>query len=224
MIAETIPEAYDPTGRKVFRPDLKRRGIHPTLPMGRYVSQPLAVKCETAEDIRTFLSGCNPVSDMDQFGKREYWQPPEEFEQTKRGDCDCFALWTWRQFMALGYDVRIVFGQCGRYGTGHAWVEFLSEGKCFLVEPQYARLGQTFPRLSTLSYHPKFSATWDGKKISFYQHEDRHYEPRLTQLIPMAGEWLPFWGWVWLRRLPWLAWKLCRAAIRLARPRRQSQL
>ena len=217
MIAETIPDAYDPTGRKVFRPDLRRHGVHPTFPMGRYISEPLAIECKSIGDIRRFLCGCKGVSDMEQFGKRDYWQPPEHFEKTKQGDCDDFALWTWRQFMALGYDARVVFGQHGRYRIGHAWVEFLQDGKCFLVEPQFSRLGFTFPRLSTLSYHPKFSVTWDRQKISFYQHEDRHYQPRFSQIISMSPEWLVFWSWVWLTALPRLPIRLWRSAIRTIR-------
>jgi hypothetical protein len=62
--------------------------------MGRYVSQPLIVKCESVHDIRQFLAGCKYVSDKDLFNKEEYWQPPEEFEQRKKGDCEDFAFWT----------------------------------------------------------------------------------------------------------------------------------
>ena len=91
MIAEIFPQAYDAVGRKVFRPDLRRKGVHPTFPMGRYVSQPLSVKCASLEDMRKFLCTCSGVSDEEQFGKRDYWQPPENFEQTRKGDCDDFA-------------------------------------------------------------------------------------------------------------------------------------
>src|SRR5215471_18430985 len=62
-------------GRKVFRPDLRRKGLHPTFPMGRYLGQSLSVKCETIRDVRRFLSNCRGVSDKEQFGKDEYWQP-----------------------------------------------------------------------------------------------------------------------------------------------------
>jgi hypothetical protein len=211
MIAEIIPEAYDPAGHKVFRPDLRRHGIHPTFPMGRYVSQPLTVKCETIRDIRKFLSGCKGVSDMEQFGKLDYWQPPEHFEQTRKGDCEDFALWTWRQFLTLGYNARVVFGRQGRYGIGHAWVEFLTDdGRCFLVEPQYWPIGEHMPRLSTLAYHPKISASWDGDKITFYQHEDRHLQPRLSQLLPLVSEWLLVWIPFWLWNLPRLPVRLWR--------------
>jgi hypothetical protein len=37
--------------------------------MGRYVSQPLTVKCDTIRDVRRFLAGCEGVSDEEQCGK-----------------------------------------------------------------------------------------------------------------------------------------------------------
>ena len=136
MIAQIIPKAYDAVGKKVIRPFDRRRGPHPTFPMGRYVSQPLTVKCKNLAEVREFLRGCKGVSDREQFGREDYWQPPEHFEQSQKGDCDDFALWTWRQLLDLGYDCRVVFGQYGRYRTGHAWVQFTSSGDTFLVEPQ----------------------------------------------------------------------------------------
>jgi Bacterial transglutaminase-like cysteine proteinase BTLCP len=155
MIAEIIPETYDAVGHQVSQPFHRRRGPHPTLPMGRYVSQLLTVKCETMHDVRTFLATCKYVSDEELFGKKEYWQPPEEFERRRKGDCEDFALWTWRQLLSMGYDARFVGGSCGRYGTGHAWVEYFKDGKCFLLEPLYRLVGDTLPRLSTIKYSPK---------------------------------------------------------------------
>src|SRR5262245_22255252 len=117
MIAEIIPEVYDAAGRKTIPPG-RRRGLHPTFPMGRYVSQPLAVKCATIKDVRKFLCTCTAVSDEKLFGKPEYWQPPEDFERSRKGDCEDFPLWTWSQLLAMGYNARIVFGRHGRYGVG----------------------------------------------------------------------------------------------------------
>src|SRR5579862_6016391 len=108
MIAETFPEAYDANGRQVNRPFERRRGFHSTFPMGRYVSHPLAVKCTTISDVRTFLTGCRSVSDEKLFGRRDYWEPPDEFERRKAGDCEDFSLWTWREFMEMGFTARFV--------------------------------------------------------------------------------------------------------------------
>ena len=182
--------------------------------MGRYVSQPLSVKCETVEDVRKFLATCRGVSDKEQFGKEEYWQPPEHFEKTKKGDCDDFALWTWRQFLAMGYDARFVAGRHGRYGIGHAWVTFERNGKHYLVEPQFRLAGNAFPRLSTLRYEPKFSVSWHREKLSFYSHQDLRKNLRIPELPPLVVEWLIGWGYFWLRVLPKIPRGLWRAATR----------
>jgi predicted transglutaminase-like cysteine proteinase len=92
MIAEIIPEAYDAVGRQVSQPFLRRKGPHPTFPMGRYVSQPLTVQCRNLEDVRQFLCSCRYVPDRELFGRQDYWQPPEEFEKRKAGDCEDFSL------------------------------------------------------------------------------------------------------------------------------------
>ena len=217
MIAEVFPEAYDVQGTKVLRPDLRRKGLHSTLPMGRYVSQPVTVKCESIGDIRRFLCDCKYVSDEEQFGKKDYWQAPEEFEKTMKGDCDCFALWTRRQFLALGFNARFVTGRSGRYGTGHAWVQFSKEGKNFLVEPGMARIGYSLPRLNTLQYHPRFSVAWDGTTMSFYEHKDRGGHPSLLQMIKLVPAWLIFWVWIWTMLLvlfPFRFYRRMRSKVR----------
>jgi hypothetical protein len=213
MIAEVIPGAYDAEGKKVYRPFDRHRGLRPTFPLGRYVSQPLAIHCHSIEEIREFLMGCTAVPDKDLFDKDDYWQPPDDFEKRKKGDCEDFSFWTWRQFMDLGYDARVVFGRHGRYGTGHAWVQFMQDGKCFLVEPQWRRLGLRLPRLSTLGYRPRFSVAWDGEKLAYYQHHERSPLPRFADILPLLPEYIPIWGRFWLSspaRIPKFVWFVAR--------------
>src|SRR6185312_16268596 len=124
MFLEVIPQFYDIAGRKSFRPHLKKNLPPPTFPFGRYVSRPLTVRCSNLEDVRQFLKSCKQASDQETFGKKDYWLPPDEFEISKKGDCDDFALWTWRQLLQMGYSARFVVGRFGRYGAGHAWVTF----------------------------------------------------------------------------------------------------
>jgi hypothetical protein len=50
--------------------------------MGSFVSQPPKVVCRDLDEIRTFLSTCRYVSDREQFGVRDHWMQPEEFEQS----------------------------------------------------------------------------------------------------------------------------------------------
>jgi hypothetical protein len=211
MIAEVIPEAYDAGGRQISSPFHRSKGLRPTFPMGRYVSQPLGVECKTIGDIRNFLLGCKYVSDQELFDKRDYWQPPEDFEKRKKGDCEDFALWTWRQLLSLGYDPRFVGGRAGRYGSGHAWVEYFENGKCFLLEPLACRAGCTLPRLSTFRYEPFFSVSWDGKTLRYFSHRkpDSHLGWRTwASLLP---DHLVFWGSYWILnifRLPLIIWNV----------------
>lgn len=124
--------------------------------MGDFLSQPLKVACRDIDGIRAFLSTCRYVSDQEQFGVRDHWMLPGEFEQTRQGDCDDFALWACRQLLDLGYRARFVVGSAGRYGVGHAWVSFRVRNRIFIVEPLAAR-HPTFPRLETLRYRPAVS-------------------------------------------------------------------
>jgi hypothetical protein len=211
MIAEVIPGSYDAEGKKVFRPFDRRGGLRPTFPLGRYVSHPLVVHCHSVEEIREFLMTCKYVSDKELFGKEEYWQPPEDFEIKKKGDCEDFSFWTWRQFMDLGFNTRVVFGRHGRYGSGHAWVQLFQNEKCFLVEPLYPRLGLSLPRLNTLRYQPRFSVAWNGEKITYYQHSDHSSRPRVAEVVRLLPEYLFMWGRFWLvspLRVPKYIWFL----------------
>lgn len=208
MIAEVIPAAYDALGKKVFRPFDRRRGPRPTFPLGRYVSQPLSVHCHSVEEVRQFLSECKYVSDKELFDKEDYWQPPEDFEKLKKGDCEDFAFWTWRQFMDLGYDTRVVFGRSGRYGSGHAWVQFVQDGKCFLVEPLWPPR-MNLPRLSTLKYQPRFSVACDDEKLTYYQHRKDSSHLPVVDVVRLLPEYIFIWGRFWLGsplKIPRLIW------------------
>ncbi len=166
MIAEALPGFYDFDGRRISRPSKKRHISFEGRPMGSFLSQPLKVVCRDLEEIRAFLSTCRYVSDREQFGVRDYWMRPEDFERVRRGDCDDFALWTWRQLLGLGYSARFVTGSAGRYGTGHAWVNFRADNQVFIVEPLRAWCRE-FPRLETLRYKPAVSVEADGFRGKF---------------------------------------------------------
>ena len=166
--------------------------------------------------MRRFLSSCRG-SNVPHSKKYDYWQPPEEFEIRKAGDCVDFGLWAWRQVLAMGYPARFVGGKEGKLGAGHAWVTFEKNGKFFLLEPQRWPLGLKLPRLSALRYHPKFSVAWDGHKIQYFEHDDRENEPRLRRLPGLVAEWLWIWGrfWAWFAyRFPIIATRRVIARFR----------
>jgi transglutaminase-like cysteine proteinase BTLCP len=203
VIAEIVPVWYDAKGRKVFRPDSRRRsGFKPTFPLGRFVSQPLKYWCTDLADIRRQLAKSKYVSDLQQFGQEDYWQPPEQFEDNMKGDCEDFALWTWRQLIHQNCPARFVVGASGRYGEGHAWVTFERDGKFYLLEPQAWPMGLQLPRLSAARYQPHFSVAWDGQKLSYFEHEDRKFKASPQQILLWVAEWVFLWGCFWLKDVP----------------------
>jgi len=215
MIAEIFPQAYDTEGRPTFRPDRKRRSRFPsTFPFGSYVSQPLTVKCTSLEDLRVFLRKCRYVSDEEQFGKKEYWMPPQDFERSRKGDCEDFSLYAWRQLLEMGYKARFVGGTVGDSPSGHAWVTFQKDHKHYLLEPQHRYIGPKTPRLDALRYKPNISAEWDGKQAHFFVHQERNFVPPVTQIPLLVLE----WAFYRLRVVLFVAYllpvRLCKLAYR----------
>jgi len=206
VLVELNPEAYDVSGHRVFSLSRRlRRKFPSTAPMGRYLSHPLVQRFDNLEALRQWLRGCRYVSDEEQFGRDDFWMPPEEFEAARKGDCEDFALWTWRQLMNMGLEARFVGGRAGRYGDGHAWVVFADGGRHYLVEPLAAHVGPSLPRLSALRYDPAVSAGWDGAKVKLFAHEKPQFEVRFSELPGLVLEWLRIYLPVWARfaiRLP----------------------
>ena len=179
----------------------------------------MSQRVDDLETLRNWLRGCRYVSDQDQFGEEDFWMPPEEFERLRTGDCEDFALWTWRQLMEMGLNARFVAGRAGRYGNGHAWVTFADERKHYLVEPLAAGLGPALPRLTALRYQPAVSASWDGDKVRFFTHESRDFEIRLRELPELVAEWLRIFVPAWTRAIVRVPRVLLRKAVRWLRTR-----
>jgi hypothetical protein len=195
MIIDIIPEAYDVNGKSILYPRKKKYGhFAPNAPMGRHITQPLSVQCKSIEEIHKFLTKCRYVSDQEQFGVVDYWMPPEEFEKRRQGDCDDFALWVWRQLIAMGKeDARFVVGRSGLYKGGHAWLTFREGQRSFLLDPVAHGYGMRLPRLRIIRYIPQISVAWDGKQLKYYEHEEKNFNPPLYKGVPLAALWLMFW-------------------------------
>jgi hypothetical protein len=152
-----------------------------------------------ASILRFRQAGTSANSEKEQFGEADYWLPPDEFEKTKKGDCEDFALWAWRQILHMQYPARFVAGSAGRYGEGHAWVTFFKGGKWYLLEPLARAAGAVLPQLSIATYKPKFSMAWDGKDISYYAHKDLHFNVTPQRIPGLVFEWIIYWTLFWLR-------------------------
>jgi hypothetical protein len=200
VIAEIVPGLYDYDGQQIAAPTSRRdkRMFRVTFPMGRYLTCPLTVNCSTVDEIRRFLKDCTYVSDKKQFDKDDYWMPPEQFERVKQGDCDDFALWTWRQFLGMGHKARYVIGRAGKYGDGHAWVTYEKEEKHFLVEPLASVFGEQLPRLTAIRYQPAGSVEWDGKILKYFVHKKPEGQIPGLLILYLLPEWM------WLRTVFWL--------------------
>lgn len=199
MIAEIIPNAYDFEGKKVSKPTGKRiRVFHPTFPMGRFLSQPLTKQFNDIHELRRFLFSCKYESDEEQFGKRDYWLPPEEFENCRKGDCEDFALYTWRQLIEMEIKSRFVVGESGRYGSGHAWVTMQNNEKNYIIEP-LANAFKRLPRISMVRYSPEISVEYNDNKFSYFSHKRLQYNPSFLEATDLFWEWFLFWVKKWIK-------------------------
>ena len=191
MIAKVFPDLYDFDGKRIPQPSKKRHPSFKGRPMGLFGAQPLNIICRDLDEIRAFLRTCRYVSDQKQFGLKDHWMPPAQFEEVKQGDCDDFALWAWRQLLNLGYNARFVVGKAGRYGEGHAWVAFRNADGVFIVEPLAARY-RTFARLEALSYHPAISVEFTDSQVKYFDHPKRTQEAPFRVVAPQVPEWVLF--------------------------------
>lgn len=190
MFVEVVREAYDFYGEQISKPSKrKHRFFKPDFPLGFYVRRELLHTFKTFDELRFFLKTCRYVSDQQQFGVRDYWMPPDEFEQKRKGDCEDFALYTWKQMFSMGYDARYVVGFAGFYGMCHAWVTAKIDGTDMLVEPLLSRL-KRMSKLSSIFYRPIVSVSWDGNDVRYYEHQRLSYVPKLKEIIPLLVEWL----------------------------------
>ena len=200
MLAEIIPGSYDFEGKRVLEPSKKRYPFFKNRAMGIYFDRPLEQRCGSVEEVRTFLKRCRYVSDEEQFGVRDHWAPPHEFEKSRKGDCDDFALWTWRQLVEMGHSARFVCGRAGRYGGGHAWVTVRLEDREYLVEPLAARVG--IPRLETLRYWPALSVEMRDRKPLYFEHRRQGQPAPFPMDVRLLPEWILFRMrvlWLWIR-------------------------
>lgn len=101
-----------------------------------YFTRVSRVDVSSVEEIINWLLDCQYVADSVQFNKRDHWQHPVDFEHTRQGDCEDFALWAWRKLVELGYEAEFMVGKWvrgERIGT-HAWVLLEHNGERFLFE------------------------------------------------------------------------------------------
>lgn len=107
---------------------LRHAEIRNTHPWNRYFSHPLRFYARTLAEMDQFLRGCEYRRDRETRSRDDFWEPPDEFEVRRRGDCEDHALWAWRQLVEMGCEARFVLGH------RHAWVHVFVEDRCYLME------------------------------------------------------------------------------------------
>jgi len=101
-----------------------------------YYTRSSNVEVSSIDDVGEWLLGCEYVTDREQFGVLDHWQHPTDFEATRKGDCEDFALWAWRKLVEMGHDAEFMVGKWlhdGRAGT-HAWVFLKYEDEQYIYE------------------------------------------------------------------------------------------
>lgn len=146
----------------------RRRKTHlgNTHPWNRYFNKPLKTKPQTLAEIEAFLCKCKYLSDQKTRSQSDFWEPPDEFEKRKKGDCEDHAIWAWRHLHDLGYQTRFVLGNCGNW---HAWVHIFVNGRVYLLEATQKH--RWFPDVN--SYDAWWSVERTGKKkFAYFLHSE----------------------------------------------------
>lgn len=79
------------------------------------------------------------VSDLDNFGKRDYWQYPRETLASGKGDCEDMALLLASLLMEAEIKgVRVVVGNYEH--EPHAWVEVRGGGATFILDSSFGKM------------------------------------------------------------------------------------
>lgn len=199
MIGEIDPLTYDCEGR-LLPPSRKRPRLSDRF-LSYLAGGDLAIKCGSLDDVQAFLRRCRYVSDPEQFGVRDYWLHPRFFERLRRGDCEDFALWTWRQLLAMGLDARLVLGNWGNGDRiNHVWVTFSDSQAHHLFEPT-ARRRRKLSRTEILQYRPSQSVSLREGELIWHDHEPRDHRWTAPEIFALFAR-IPALLFFSLLRLP----------------------
>lgn len=103
-----------------------------------YLSGASTAKISGLEELCTWLAACRYVPDRERGDGRDRWMHPLEFEASRTGDCEDYALWAWRKLIELGFAAEFVVGLfeptgC-EFAVNHAWVHVHDGSRLRLLE------------------------------------------------------------------------------------------
>lgn len=136
-----------------------------------YLEGDSQVSVANVDELADWLLTCKYLSDLEHKGVRDHWQHPNEFEHSRTGDCEDFALWTWRKLIELGIQCEFMVGKWvrnGRAGT-HAWVLFYENDKPVIFETTGVSKQRMFKPLdSAIAEYIPFAAIDHNVKKKVY--------------------------------------------------------
>lgn len=136
-----------------------------------YLQGESQVPVKSIDEIANWLLGCKYIDDPTYKGLRDHWQHPLEFEKTRAGDCEDFALWAWRKLISLNVQCEFMVGKRVRNGCArtHAWVLFYDNDKIVIFETTGKTKDRMFKPLESVAaeYIP-FAAIDNNVKKKVY--------------------------------------------------------
>lgn len=86
------------------------------------------------------------LSDIKQFGIKDYWQSPIQFFINRKGDCEDYAVWNYTVLKHHGYKVQIVIVKNHDTDRNHALIKVIIKGKIKYVDMNdyYKRLPDNY--------------------------------------------------------------------------------
>jgi hypothetical protein len=171
LAVRTLPVA-DPWERIDAQPKLRMYGGGARLDFAQYLEGVRLVSLGSLAEVQDWLLGCRYEHDEVLFGEADFWQHPSTFERLRAGDCEDYAVWTWRKLIEIGYDVDLVAGWCVQEGelTGrHAWLLLRQEGVEYVFEPAAKERSQMLRPLAEVrhAYVPQFGVDRCAKRFAF---------------------------------------------------------
>ncbi len=128
------------------------------------------------------------VSDLDNFGKKDYWQYPRETLESGKGDCEDMALLLASLLMEAGIDdVRVVVGNYEH--EPHAWVEVRGRRATYILDSAFGKM-YTAPMGS---YVPHCYVDMEGSTSAFRKMKVVKINPNVARAFLMLLIALGIW-------------------------------
>lgn len=144
-------------------------------PFRWYLEGESIVEVRSFEAMLAWLAECSYAHDSELFNEPDFWQHPKTFEHLRKGDCEDFALWSWRKLLELGYHAEFTIGKIAvtaEEDHGHAWVVFDRDDKRYLLDAATSDGGDVHWELERVkrTYIPEFGVDGSFKKYVYNGH------------------------------------------------------